>query len=172
MNYVVCPPDQRDVNVSLRDAHAYHSPVFKNEVRNILEQTEELKEQHSISTSGGYSKLRSHEQKSYSNKLEDSIVINRKESNYLHDLRVGFQEMEPKSGTKLSKLQLLFNSSIAARKFTSSIISADSLDDFDPITPNYIESRIKSIHKNNEIDEEEESKNSDPTLQETKDDND
>ena len=48
MNYTVWPPDQRDIDVSLEDMTAYHSPVFKNQVRNILEHSEELKSQSQV----------------------------------------------------------------------------------------------------------------------------
>lgn len=99
MNYVVCPPEQRDHDVNLEDVNAYHSPVFKNEVRNILEQSEELKEQRVMSKFGITAKMIGPPQLSYADSINDKIIVDRRDSRYLHDLRVGFKDAEPMSTT-------------------------------------------------------------------------
>ena len=44
MNYSVCPPEERGIDIHHTDVNAYHSPIFTNKINNILEQTEEMKE--------------------------------------------------------------------------------------------------------------------------------
>ena len=97
MNYVVCPPEQRDHDVNLEDVNAYHSPVFKNEVRNILDQSEELKEQRVMSKFGITPKMIGPPQLSYADSIHDKIVVDRRDSRYLHELKVGFKDPEPLS---------------------------------------------------------------------------
>jgi hypothetical protein len=75
--------------------NAFHSPVFKNEVKNIFEHSEEMKEQVNLSTFGKFPKLRSNESAMIPG-LSKKITVNRRESKYLKNLKAGFAD-EPSS---------------------------------------------------------------------------
>jgi len=97
MNYSVCPPDQRDIDVSLEFMTAYHSPVFKNQVRNILEHSEEMKSQSSIFRS-----------KKVKSNLNDAVLERlEEEGKFMNELKVGFKDEVMSGSIRSSKLYFI-----------------------------------------------------------------
>ena len=97
MNYSVCPPDQRDIDVSLEFMTAYHSPVFKNQVRNILEHSEEMKSQSSIFRN-----------KKVKSNLNDAVLERlEEEGKFMNELKVGFKDEVMSGSIRSSKLYFI-----------------------------------------------------------------
>jgi hypothetical protein len=86
--------------VSLEEMTAYHSPVFKNQVNNILSQTEELKSvSPAISFKGN--RIRSKEEYlSFTPDQKDHIFVKKRESKYLKELRFNLGDQDSSSKSK------------------------------------------------------------------------
>lgn len=95
MNYSICPPEQRDVDVSLEDMTAFHAPVFKNQAKNILSETEDLnpnasnksfKEKHSQFKESVIS------DNSNTTDHKDDIIVKKEERKYLKEIKFNLGE--------------------------------------------------------------------------------
>jgi hypothetical protein len=123
MNYSVCPPEQRDIDVSLEDMTAYHSPVFKNQMRNILEQSEELKLNPRESSGWRKKKINSNKvDLSEQMSTEEKYQVKKRESKYLKELKFNFDYSSPSSSSALK-------SKDERRKLTGNIDISDAVSD-------------------------------------------
>ena len=90
MNYSVCPPDQRDIDVSLEDMTAYHTPVFKNQFGNILDHSEQMRSQSSLFKS-----------KKVKSSIDPSTIINDyEEMKYERNTKVAFKDPQRRSSKR------------------------------------------------------------------------
>lgn len=86
---------------------AFHAPIFKSEVRDILQQTEDLKEHINLNHFGQFPKLRSNDSFKKPSDLTNDYVVSRRDSRYLHDLKEEFNErVDPSSGSFSGKVYL------------------------------------------------------------------
>jgi hypothetical protein len=83
----------------------FHAPIFKNEVRGILEQTEDLKEHINLTHFGKFPKLRSNDSFKQPGDLTSNYAVKKRDSRYLNNLKEEFNEwVEPLSGSFSGKM--------------------------------------------------------------------
>ncbi|CAI2372614.1 unnamed protein product [Moneuplotes crassus] len=143
MNYSLCPPDQRDIDVSLEDMTAYHTPVFKkNQYGNILDHTEQMRSQSSL-----------YRAKKYGSALEPSQVLQEhEEMKYESSSKVKFKGFPHRTDSKISHENL-------QQKFTDPNFSEDNSEEYIMFT----QSRSSKYQSSKEKIEEE-TKNSEESL--------
>lgn len=99
LNYSVCPPEERGIDIHHTDANFYHSPIFTNKIGNILEQTEEMKENTNAVTTTRNTKFKYRQKvtfdQSSDEKNQDS---SKKEKEY------DVKDIDPSSSTSYGKL--------------------------------------------------------------------
>ena len=147
MNYSVCPPEERGIDIHNNEANAYHSPIFTNKIKNILEQTEEMKENTNISSTSKHSKFKDRQKVTFDQSSDEKPnELLKKDSDY--------RDADPGSSTSYGKFKWNIFKYLGNLKLTGSIHSQSSFEESGLVSPREMVKNLEYEYKNkNEYEE-------------------
>lgn len=138
LNYVISPPDEREMDVSLNDMNAYRDPIFTNKVRNILDQAEDLQQKSTkgeVASEGNLTRARP-SRKIVKFGSAEAHYVQKRESKYLKEIAQLSSELDDSSAATRE---------IANRKISDFDSSASSLNDSNIMSPKQIMRKERNL---------------------------
>ena len=125
LNISIWPPEERDIGMNILDFNSHHTPCFKNNSRNIFDESEDLKEKQLRKTPNMNSKINIKGTGKFINSTADHIV-NRRNTKFLAEMNKIMNNPDDSSNTSFQKYgdfkpkdSNLSNSSYSDSDFTS-----------------------------------------------------